>query len=287
MAGDFVGRGATGIAYEEWQDSKRPRSALTAEYGNKLAEPGSFSRLKEINEWYDNELKKHMITINKDDSRYEKRLDTTGQGFYSVWASDDIDLKAYNERIGKNTSKSSFSDSIPGATSQNPYTLEDLSSSISQAITSGIREQVKKEDVDYYNNPLRVLDKQKTGVEAYDFSGATLNVQSPKLTGDIQSTLVSNISETIKNLMPQGYSVLSEKGAQDLIRSHIDNQIQIDNPITVQPQFTVQAPTVNVDVKVDKSGQVSKDVNILNPQNNVMLDEWYSRKSSQYGKTTK
>lgn len=287
MAGDFVGRGATGIAYEEWQDSKRPRSELTAEYGNKLAEPGSFSRLKEINEWYDNELKKHMITINKDDSRYEKRLDTTGQGFYSVWASDDIDLKAYNERIGKNTSKSSFSDSIPGATSQNPYTLEDLSSSISQAITSGIREQVKKEDVDYYNNPLRVLDKPKTGIEAYDFSGATLNVQSPKLTGDIQSTLVSNISETIKNLMPQGYSALSEKGAQDLIRSHIDNQIQIDNPITVQPQFTVQAPTVNVDVKVDKSGQVSKDVNILNPQNNVMLDEWYSRKSSQYGKTTK
>ena len=132
-----------------------------------------------------------------------------------------------------------------------------------------------------------MLDKQKTGVEAYDFSGATLNVQSPKLTGDIQSTLVSNISETIKNLMPQGYSALSEKGAQDLIRSHIDNQIQIDNPITVQPQFTVQAPTVNVDVKVDKSGQVSKDVNILNPQNNVMLDEWYSRKSSQYGKTTK
>ena len=110
---------------------------------------------------------------------------------------------------------------------------------------------------------------------------------------DVQSFLnsISNavsankVNETIKQLMPNGYAALSEKGRQDLIKSNMN----IDNRITMQPQFQVAAPTVNVDVKVDQFGRVTKNTSILNPllNNQPIMNDWYLRTQSQYGKTSK
>ena len=73
------------------------------------------------------------------------------------------------------------------------------------------------------------------------------------------------------------------KGAKDII----SNNVKINDAITMSPHFSVAAPNVKVDVKVDKSGGVTKTMSILNPQQAVLLNNWYSRTSSQYGSTTK
>lgn len=112
----------------------------------------------------------------------------------------------------------------------------------------------------------------------------TLNASNTNLTG---SVTIPNIDAVVKSIMPNGYAVLSDKGKQDLIENHINNQIQIDDTVTMQPQFSVAAPNVNVNVHVDKEERVIKQVSILNPQQGTLLNNWYSRTSSQYGRTTK
>ena len=105
-----------------------------------------------------------------------------------------------------------------------------------------------------------------------------INTASSTLTGEVQ----------IPNIVPQRTMFPQSLGVGDsAIQNEINNQINIDDTVTMQPQFTVSAPNVNVDVNVDQSGRVAKSVSILNPGQGTLLNNWYSRTSSQYGKTTK
>ena len=104
-------------------------------------------------------------------------------------------------------------------------------------------------------------------------------------TGEV---VIPNINATFEKMFPQYVNApFSEQGRADMIRNEILNQIQIDDTVTMQPQFTVSAPNVNVNVDVDQAGRVTKYVSILNPGQGTLLNNWYSRTSSQYGKTTK
>lgn len=112
----------------------------------------------------------------------------------------------------------------------------------------------------------------------------TVNAGNTNLTGNVQ---MPNIDAVVRQIMPNGYAALSDKGKQDVINNEINNQIQIDDTVTMQPSFSVAAPNVNVNVHVDKEERIIKQVSILNPQQGTLLNNWYSRTSSQYGKTTK
>lgn len=112
----------------------------------------------------------------------------------------------------------------------------------------------------------------------------TVNAGNTNLTGNVQ---MPNIDAVVRQIMPNGYAALSDKGKQDVINNEIDNQIQIDDSVTMQPSFSVAAPNVNVNVHVDKEERIIKQVSILNPQQGTLLNNWYSRTSSQYGKTSK
>lgn len=108
----------------------------------------------------------------------------------------------------------------------------------------------------------------------------TITSASTNFTGEVN---MPNIYDQVKQIMPNGWAVLSEKGAQDIV----NNQIQIDDSITMTPAFSVSAPNVNVNVKVDQAGNITKNTSILNPAQGSLLNNWYSRTSSQYGTTTK
>lgn len=112
----------------------------------------------------------------------------------------------------------------------------------------------------------------------------TVNAGNTNLTGNVQ---MPNIDAVVRQIMPNGYAALSDKGKQDVINNEINNQIQIDDSVTMQPSFSVAAPNVNVNVHVDKEERIIKQVSILNPQQGTLLNNWYSRTSSQYGKTSK
>ena len=95
------------------------------------------------------------------------------------------------------------------------------------------------------------------------------------------SSIALMICLGVTGCYPDGKVSLEEKKETD------SNQINIDDTVTMQPSFSVAAPNVNVNVHVDKEERVIKQVSILNPQQGTLLNNWYSRTSSQYGKTTK
>lgn len=92
-----------------------------------------------------------------------------------------------------------------------------------------------------------------------------------------QSVETKDLTKTIP-----GFNAFSEKGKQEAIQAHLDNQIQIT------PQFTMEAPHIQVDVTVDSNGRVtSQQQSILNPGFNNTINNWYQRISSQNGATPK
>ena len=108
----------------------------------------------------------------------------------------------------------------------------------------------------------------------------TITSASTNFTGNVT---MPNIYDQVKEIMPDGWAALSEKGIQQVI----ENQTQLDNQITMTPAFNVSAPNVNVNVRVDQAGNITRNTSILNPAQGSLLNNWYSRTSSQYGKTTK
>ena len=196
------------------------------------------------------ELEAKMVTIKEGDANYDKSFDTEGRGHYSVWTGTQSELGKYLE--GKNFIGGDPSKSSKGLISD-PYMLNEVSEAVKNGITSGMSQTNSK-------------NLTETGTIS--------------LTGDV---IMPDISSAIQKVMPNGWAALSNKGMQDII----NNQIQIDDTVTMQPQFTIQAPIVNVDVSVDKDGNTTKQVSILNPQQGTLLNNWYSRTSSQYGRTTK
>ena len=134
------------------------------------------------------------------------------------------------------------------------------------------------------NGQLQIPELKLPDTTNQNADNVTINSGNVNATGSVN---VPNIDSLVRQIMPSGYAALSDKGKQDLIQNEINNQINIDDTVTMQPSFSVAAPNVNVNVHVDKEERVIKQVSILNPQQGTLLNNWYSRTSSQYGRTTK
>lgn len=77
-----------------------------------------------------------------------------------------------------------------------------------------------------------------------------------------------------------GWAALSSKGL-------LERQNEINTNLQLTPQINIAAPNVNVDVKVDKDGNVSKNISILDPNFGPTINTWWNRNLSQYGRTNK
>lgn len=236
---------------KSWQDSEAYQQYITALNGAKDALVAT-----------QEELESKMVTIKKGDTNYNPSLDTEGRGHYSVWTGSQEELDKYLE--GKSfISNSNKSDK--GLIS-NPYMIEDLPNGVKNSIIPSTSSKV---DSTTPSKPANTND-------------VTLNTGTTNLVGNL---VIPDIGSIISQIMSK--LILNRGDNQSLIDQQIDNQIQIDDSITMQPHFTVSAPNVNVDVKVDKDNRVTSQTSILNPGQGTILDNWYSRTSSQYGKTNK
>lgn len=206
----------------------------------------------------------HMIQVGKGDAGYDESLDTEGRGQYNVWIGTQEELDTYLE--GKTFISQSGTSSK--GTISDPYLISEVSEAVKDGIASAL------------------MPSRNEDLEANYGAGTntTLNTDSVNLTGAIT---IPNIDEVVKQLMPNGYAALSDSGKQSVIQDAINNEIQINDTINMRPQFNVAAPIVNVDVDVDKDNNITKSIAILNPRQGTLLNNWYSRISSQYGKTTK
>ena len=147
----------------------------------------------------------------------------------------------------------------------NQINVDDISKACKDGIIQGLGQYKEDKEVSKDNDQINAGE-------------VNINTASSTLTGEVQ---IPNIVSQ-QMMFPQPLN----KG-NSAIQNEINNQINIDDTVTMQPQFTVSAPNVNVDVNVDQSGRVAKSVSILNPGQGSLLNNWYSRISSQYGKTTK
>lgn len=136
-----------------------------------------------------------------------------------------------------------------------------------------------KEEIDNKMADL-ALSSAKATEENRNLTGNDLNIDNATI--NITNTSMPDILKRVKENNP-GWAVYNEKGMQQAI----ENQIQLDNQITMTPAFSVSAPNVNVNVKVDRDGNITRNTSILNPAQGSLLNNWYSRTSSQYGRTTK
>lgn len=243
---------------KSWQDSNEYKEYINAINGAKDA-------LIETQK----ELQAQMVTIKKGDRGYDEKLDVNKTGSYSVWTGTQNELNSYlKDRtfIGDQ--------SKPGkGTMSNPYIFSDLEQAVKDGIMSGMQNSKQKSDQksqEYKNQ------QNKAG-------NITITSDNVNLSGD---TKMPDMNSVIKQVLSNGYTAIGGN-SKDLIKNEINNQIQIDDTVTMQPQFSVSAPVVNVDVKVDSSGNVTKDVSILNTNQGTLLNNWYKRTSSQYGKTVK
>ena len=116
----------------------------------------------------------------------------------------------------------------------------------------------------------------------------SINSSQTTLTGEVQipSDIWSAAEAKVKQNTP-GWAALSQKGMNDLIQNEINNQIQIDDSVTMTPSFNVAAPNVNVNVHVDQAGNATTTKSILNPGLPSILNNYYSRTSKQYATQTK
>jgi TP901 family phage tail tape measure protein len=115
--------------------------------------------------------------------------------------------------------------------------------------------------------------------EPANVGSTTLNSDNVTITGQVN---IPNIGDTFNNIFQNKGAPFADKNGQML-----QNNINIDDRITMQPQFNVTPPNVNVNVNVDQSGRITKNTQILNPWQTQLFNNWFSRTSSQYGSTTK
>lgn len=116
----------------------------------------------------------------------------------------------------------------------------------------------------------------------------SVNSMQTTLTGEIQipSDIWSAAEAKVKQNTP-GWAALSQQSINDLIQTEINNQIQIDDSVTMTPSFNVAAPNVNVNVHVDQAGNATTTKSILNPGLPSILNNYYSRTSKQYATQNK
>jgi hypothetical protein len=98
-------------------------------------------------------------------------------------------------------------------------------------------------------------------------------------TGDTKVSDYYGISELIP-----GIDGVNEYGRNQIMMDYIRKQNELHS---AQPSIVVNPPSVNVDVHVDKDGNIIKQVSVLDPSFNGFIHKWYNKNASQYGQTNK
>ena len=283
--------GMTAKEAEKWQNSREYKEYL--KYINDVKDG-----YKELN----NALKDNMTLVKKGDKSYNKDLDKTGQGYYT-WNGDEKSLQKYLNSRGNRLVGEDYAEKkkIKGATEDNPY----LVSSLKQAVKEGISESNKENSGNKGNkkttnikDPLesksigQILAESKknksntsenTSIKSNN-TNLVGNLSIPNFSGNLS---LPNMSNIFKRFIPGLGNANPLANKKDLIKNEINTQTTVNDNINMQPRFSVAAPNVNVNVKVDKENRVTKEISILNPQQGVLLDNWYSRVTSQYGRFIK
>lgn len=210
-----------------------------------------------------------------------------------------------------------------GMTDENPYMLNDLSDAVRDGIINGFSEVDNKTDktdtsklpdgwaawspesLQNYMMQQSAVKTPQLGISTFDLLGninsslqnslsnmsagqMSINSSQTTLTGEVQipSDVWSAAEARVKQNTP-GWAALSQKGMNDLIQNEINNQIQIDDSVTMTPSFNVAAPNVSVNVHVDQAGNATTTKSILNPGLPSTLNNYYSRTSKQYATQNK
>lgn len=259
-----------------------------------------------------------IININKDSPYYDSSLDKRGSGHYSVWAGTDEQYKTWlrgQTFLGDGTHYKGDMDDA--------YSLDEVSEACKNGIIQGLSEKESKENatdtsklpdgwaawspeaLQNYMMQQTVPNTPQLGLNTFDLLGGlnsslqnslsnmsagqmSVNSTQTTLTGEVQipSDVWSAAEAKVKQNTP-GWAALSQKGMNDLIQNEINNQIQIDDSVTMNPSFNVAAPNVNVNVHVDQAGNATTTKSILNPGLPSTLNNYYSRTSKQYATQNK
>lgn len=255
-----------------WQsgDWKLNPEEITSEANKNLGE--TINSLKEVGA--------QMVTItknNKYSEYYDKSLDKTGHG-YSVWTGTQAELDRYKKAQKDTTSIESdgYNPTIKG-TVDTPYMFNELDTKIATGIANGLAqaESGKNNTESMTNLGQQIADQINTGL-----TNGSFTIEKADVTGELN---IPNIASEIAGKYP-GWNALSDKGKDQVIKDAIDNNITIDDSVTMTPSFNVSAPNVNVNVKVDQAGNVTKNI-ITTPGTGSLLDSFISKTSSQYGQS--
>lgn len=259
-----------------------------------------------------------IININKDSPYYDSSLDKRGSGHYSVWAGTDEQYQTWlrgQSFLGDGTHYKGDMDDA--------YSLDEVSEACKNGIIQGLSEKESETDktdtsklpdgwaawspesLQNYMMQQSAVSTPQLGLNTFDLLGGinsslqnslsnmsagqmSVNSTQTTLTGEVQipSDVWSAAEAKVKQNTP-GWAALSQKGMNDLIQNEINNQIQIDDSVTMNPSFSVAAPNVNVNVHVDQAGNATTTKSILNPGLPSTLNNYYSRTSKQYATQNK
>ena len=259
-----------------------------------------------------------IININKDNPYYDASLDKRGSGHYSVWAGTDEQYQTWlrgQSFLGDGTHYKGDMDDA--------YSLDEVSEACKNGIIQGLSEKESKTDktdtsklpdgwaawspesLQNYMMQQSAVKTPQLGLSTFDLLGninsslqnslsnmsagqMSINSSQTTLTGEVKipNDVWSAAEAKVKQNTP-GWAALSQKGMNDLIQNEINNQIQIDDSVTMTPSFSVAAPNVNVNVHVDQAGNATTTKSILNPGLPSTLNNYYSRTSKQYATQNK
>lgn len=111
------------------------------------------------------------------------------------------------------------------------------------------------------------------GTRIYDYEQTLKLLDSYKSDPAIGKTMTEAESNVVNSL---------SESINSLIQSHLDSQINIT------PQFTMEAPRIQVDVTIDGNGNIlGHRQSILNPAFNTSINNWYQRVAAQNGASPK
>ena len=259
-----------------------------------------------------------IININKDSPYYDSSLDKRGSGSYSVWAGTDEQYQTWLRGQTFWSDGTHYKGDMDDA-----YSLDEVSEACKNGIIHGLSEKESETDktdtsklpdgwaawspesLQNYMMQQSAVNTPQLGLSTFDLLGninsslqnslsnmsagqMSINSSQTTLTGEVQipSDVWSAAEARVKQNTP-GWAALSQKGMNDLIQNEINNQIQIDDSVTMTPSFNVAAPNVSVNVHVDQAGNATTTKSILNPGLPSTLNNYYSRTSKQYATQNK
>lgn len=259
-----------------------------------------------------------IININKDSPYYDSSLDKRGSGHYSVWAGTDEQYQTWLRGQTFWGDGTHYKGDMDDA-----YSLDEVSEACKNGIIQGLEEKNSETDttdtsklpdgwaawspeaLQNYMMQQTTPNTPQLGLNTFDLLGGlnnslqnslsnmsagqmSVNSTQTTLTGEVQipSDVWSAAEARVKQNTP-GWAALSQKGMNDLIQNEINNQIQIDDSVTMTPSFNVAAPNVSVNVHVDQAGNATTTKSILNPGLPSTLNNYYSRTSKQYATQNK